>query len=226
MKTAKGSIITTVPGNDFPTWFLNSGILILAVQKLCPQTGSPYILWLCASPEFPLGLFAGFRAYASLLCQCQRHEKLGASPEALIFNWNWKPVGNSKWKKIIRSASAAIKAEDYVNRGCDGLVSFPYASWSGSDLMPPISQYSKVLTVSISLTRIRRRSAPCRAAQPLSEKTLEKMGDTFPFIPDRKLAMHVPCRSHVESTGDSGAICHVVGSPLAVKAVRCNAVME
>lgn len=82
--------IITVSGNGFPTRFSNRGVLILAVQKLGLQTGSPKILWLYVSLEFPLGPFTGFRAYANLLCQCQRHEKLGVSPEVLIFNENWK----------------------------------------------------------------------------------------------------------------------------------------
>lgn len=113
-------MIIPAPGNDFPALFLNSCILTTAVQKLCPQTGSPYLLWLCTRLEFPPGLFAGLGA--SLLCQCQRNKKLGASPEVLIVQFKLKTGKKFKMKKAsFRSSSAAIKAVDYVN----GLASFP-----------------------------------------------------------------------------------------------------
>lgn len=166
------------------------------LQKLCPQISNPYLLWLYVSLEFPLGLFTGFRVYSNLLCQCQRHENLGASPEVLIFNENWKVVWNSKWKNF-RSVSVAINAEGYVNRAVMG--------WSLSHALhevPAVFQCSQVLTTSMSLMRMRRLLAPCRTAQPLFKKTWSKRQV---FLHPRWDACHMPCHaeSHAESTGNS-----------------------
>lgn len=206
--------IITASGNSFPIQFSISGVLILAVQKLGPQTGSPKIFWLYVNLEFPLGPFTGFRAYANLSCQCQRHEKLGVSPEVLIFNENWKI--KFKVKKKIRSVSVAIKAEDYVNRAVMG--------WSLSHALhevPTMCQCSQVLTASISPMWMRRWLAPCRTAQPLFEKTGRKRVEAFPLSQMGCLSRALPCRKPCRKPRKFWAICHVVGSPPAAKAVRC-----
>jgi len=65
------------------------------------------------------------------LCQYQRHEKLGPFPKVLIVQLKLKIGKKLKAENnatSFRSAAAAIKAGDYVNRACGGLVSFLYAS--------------------------------------------------------------------------------------------------
>lgn len=115
--------------------------------------------------------------------------------------------------KVKKNQISSNESWRLCEQSCDGLISSSCISWRSSNVSG--------LSSAQSFMRMRRWSVPCRTAQFLFERTGSKQVVGFPSSQMGCLSCALPCRKPCRKHTKFWAICHVAGSPPAVKAVRC-----